>query len=125
MEDSTPLARHDHVLLSITILAAAQPIPDSIGITPQCMRPLHTHVGEPGRIHIESPVSHEFTLGDFFTVWGETGGQPFSQTTIMGNTADATHEIVMTVDGARSADYQNYVCPHGAVPTVVISYQAR
>jgi hypothetical protein len=125
MEDSTPLARHDHVLLSITILAAAQPIPDSIGITPQCMRPLHTHAGEPGRIHIESPVPHEFTLADFFIVWSETGGRPFNQNTIMGYNTSPTYVIVMTVDGVQSSAYENHVLPHGTVPTVVISYQAR
>jgi hypothetical protein len=125
MQDSTPLARHDHVLLSITILGAAQPIPDSIGITPQCMRPLHTHAGEPGRIHIESPVPHEFTLADFFIVWSETGGRPFNQNTIMGYNTSPTYVIVMTVDGVQSSAYENHVLPHGTVPTVVISYQAR
>ncbi len=125
MADSTPLARHDHVLLSITILGAPEPIPEEIGITAQCMRPLHIHVGEPGKIHIESPVAHEFTLGDFFTVWGETGGRPFDQGTIAGYNADSTYVIVMTVDGVQSSAYENYVLPHGRVPTVVISYQAR
>ena len=125
MQDSTPLARHDHVQLTITILGSARSIPDNIGITTACMRPLHTHPGEPGRIHIESPVSHEFTLGDFFIVWSESNGYPFSQSTVMGYNADAAYEIVMTVDGVPSSAYQSYVCPHGSVPTVAISYQAR
>ncbi len=118
-------ARHDHATLTITILGSARTIPDEIGITPSCMRPLHTHVGQPNQIHIESSVPHEFTVGDFFIVWSEKGGQPFSQSQIMGNNADATHEIVMTVDGVVNSAYQNYAFPHGTEPTISISYQNR
>ena len=83
------------------------------------MRPLHTHVGEPGRIHIESPVVHEFTLGDFFLVWGQT----FSSNNILGYTTNSNHRIVMRVDGVVNTEYDSYVLPHGTEPTVTISYE--
>lgn len=121
--------RHDHASLSITILGSARSIPSDLGTTTPCMRPLHIHPDRPGVIHIESPVPHEFTLGDFFTVWGENGGQPFNQNTIMGQYTDATHEIVMTVNGSPSTAYENYVFPHdtsqNGEPSISISYQTR
>jgi hypothetical protein len=129
IQHSATYARHDHAHISITILGATRQVPDDTGITSRCMRPLHTHKGEPNRIHVESPVPHEFTLRDFFTVWTETGGAPFTQTTIMGYYANATHEIVMKVNGVASDAYENYVFPHdtdrNGEPTITISYQAR
>lgn len=38
-----------------------------------CFSWLHTHTGD-GIIHIESPVTRTFTLGDFFAVWGQPLG---------------------------------------------------
>jgi hypothetical protein len=123
------LWRHDHATLTISILGAPRTIPDDIGVTPACMRPLHTHADQPNTIHVESPVQHAFTLRDFFTVWGESGGQPFNQNTIMGRYTNATHEIVMTVNGAPSTAYENYAFPLNTdvngEPTISISYQTR
>ena len=116
--EHSALIRHDHTQLSIDILGAARSIPDNVGRT-TCMRPLHTHVGEPGRIHIESPVVHEFTLGDFFLVWGPT----FSSNNILGYTTNSNHRIVMRVDGVVNTEYDSYVLPHGTEPTVTISYE--
>ena len=86
------------------------------------MRPLHVHDGEPNKIHVESPVAHEFTLGDFFLIWG----QPFSDQQILNKNADATYHIVMTVNGTQSSAYQYYAFPHSAgEPQIIISYEAR
>ena len=38
-----------------------------------CFYWLHTHAAD-GIIHVESPVAHEFTLGDFFDVWRQPLG---------------------------------------------------
>jgi hypothetical protein len=47
----------------------------------------------------------------------------------MGYYANATHEIVMKVNGVASGAYENYVFPHdtdqNGEPTITISYQAR
>ena len=48
-----------------------QVLPSGIGITPGCIRPLHTHTEFV--VSIEYPAEREFTLGDFFAVWGADG----------------------------------------------------
>jgi hypothetical protein len=48
-------------------------VPAGIGI-PQgdsCLYWVHTHTND-GIIHIESPNTHPFTLGQFFDIWGES-----------------------------------------------------
>lgn len=62
---------HVHSELSMVIDGVAQTVPAEIGVTRGCMRPLHTHDAD-GVIHIESPVKRDFTLGDFFLVWGQS-----------------------------------------------------
>jgi hypothetical protein len=83
---------HIHAHLTLFLGGAARQIPAGIGITqPQiqstpagpfvagggCFYWLHTHAAD-GIIHIESPVSRTFTLGNFFDVWG----QPLSLTQV-------------------------------------------
>lgn len=102
------LARHDHAQLTITIQGAPYAIPGNIGIQPGCTRPVHTH-NAGGEIHIESPVPHAFTLGDFFTVWGK----PFSSSEILSYSTDGGHTITMTVNGTTNTEYQNLVLEDG------------
>jgi hypothetical protein len=64
------LDQHVHTLLILTVDGQPQNIPANLGITSDCMRPLHTH-DEGGLIHIESTRPHVFVLGDFFTIWEE------------------------------------------------------
>lgn len=47
-------------------------IPADVGQRPDrnCLYWLHTHTPD-GIIHIESPEPRTFTLGDFFTIWGQ------------------------------------------------------
>ena len=119
-------ARHDHVNLTIVILGVRQTIPANVGIIDQCMRPMHTHDSS-GLIHVESPVAHEFTIGDFFTVWSESGGQPFSSTTIMGRTTGGGHTIDMTVDGVTNTLFEAWPIPHNTninnPPRITITYR--
>ncbi len=63
-------AFHIHPRLAITVDGVDESLPMNIGIRSGCMNPLHTHE-EQGVIHVESPVQRDFTLGDFFAVWGE------------------------------------------------------
>jgi len=99
--EHSSLVGHIHAHLNVTILGNPQPIGANIGIAPGCMRPLHTHDGS-GWIHIESPVPHVFTLGDFFTVWG----QPFSSTEILSYQSDSTHVVTMSVNGTPSQQFR-------------------
>ena len=121
--DHAAIPYHYHVTLRIVISGSQHTIPGDVGRTPTspCMRPLHTHATD-GVIHIESPVPHEFTLRDFFTVWG----QPFNSRQILGYSSGGGRSITMTVNGASSTEFETYVFPHivDATQTViVIAYQ--
>jgi len=121
MQQHSGFARHDHALLTITIMGANYQIPGDIGITPECMRPIHTH-DTTGQIHVESPVPHEFTLRDFFLVWG----QPFSSSQILSSSTGGGRTITMTVNSVPNSSYENFVFPHETDATktnIVITYQ--
>lgn len=78
------LAYHVHTHLTVFVGGSPRLIPYGIGIVPPrqldqtaqgpfvvsgtCFYWLHTHAND-GIIHIESPTSRTYTLGDFFDVW--------------------------------------------------------
>lgn len=64
-------AMHIHQHLDISVNGLLVPVPANIGIdeTNQLISPVHTHDGT-GTIHIESDVVQDFTLGQFFDIWG-------------------------------------------------------
>jgi hypothetical protein len=76
------LAYHIHAHLTLIVDGANVYVPAGIGITPPrqvengfvvggtCFYWLHTH-DLSGVIHIESPTSQLYTLGQFFAIWGE------------------------------------------------------
>src|SRR3989344_909259 len=65
------LAFHIHSNLQIFINDEPRDIPAQIGVVSQCMAEVHTH-DTSGAIHIESTnPGREFTLEQFFKVWGE------------------------------------------------------
>jgi hypothetical protein len=67
------LARHFHSQLVILEEGQSMAIPANIGIASSCIYWLHTH-DTSGVIHVETPVTEiatTFTLGDFFSVWGQ------------------------------------------------------
>jgi hypothetical protein len=81
-------ALHIHAHLTIFVNGSPRQLPPGIGIpgaraknTPRgpfalkgsCFYWLHTHAAD-GIIHIESPVKHSFTLGEFFDEWGQPLG---------------------------------------------------
>lgn len=77
-----PLIYHIHAHLSLIYNGLQIAIPKGIGIIPprssrnnfittgRAFYPLHTHDAT-GIIHIESPVSKQYNLGEFFDIWGE------------------------------------------------------
>ncbi len=82
---SEQLLFHIHAHLTVYVDGAARQLPYGIGIvnpqvsqtpvgayvgTGTCFYWLHTHAAD-GIIHIESPVTRTYTLGDFFDVWGQ------------------------------------------------------
>jgi hypothetical protein len=114
--EDAPLAMHINAFLTIVINHTPLTIPAGIGLTPEGDEmPLHTH-NTSGTIDIESPILHQFTLGDFFSVWG----QPFSNQQVLGFRADAHHAIRMTVDGFPSTSFESQILWNGE--QIVVSY---
>lgn len=99
---------HIHSELRIVINGEAQEIPANIGVSPGCMRPIHTHDAT-GKLHNEFPQHRNFTLGEFFKIWDKT----FSSSQILDYTADETHKIRMTVNGEDNADFDNLILKDG------------
>ena len=94
-ESSERLNYHVHATLSIVIDGEAQVIPANIGIRPgECIYWLHTH-DETGKIHVEAPREGNYTVGQFFTIWG----QPLSPTQVLDRTEDSENGITVTVNG--------------------------
>lgn len=91
-EGVTQLAQHIHPHLTITVNGAQETIPEDIGILGGCTAEIHTH-DTTGQIHVESPRAHEqFTLGQFFTVWGKPITRP-GYDVIVGATGVTTPEF--------------------------------
>ncbi|MDV3277522.1 MAG: hypothetical protein LYZ69_03525 [Nitrososphaerales archaeon] len=107
---------HVHPYLQIAIQGSSVTIPAGAGSVQQgsCLEPIHTHDAS-GILHIElaqAEATKNFTLGDFFTIWKYTYGtvnfngssRPivFNSTDILGYKTDATHQVVLLVDGRSS-----------------------
>jgi hypothetical protein len=60
---------HQHLDLYVNGKHLAVPALIGINITERFLDPLHTHDAS-GIIHIESPTTTDYTLGQFFAVWG-------------------------------------------------------
>src|SRR5947209_789939 len=68
-ETAEQLAYHIHSHLAIFVNGAERVVPAGVGIDDStCIYWLHTH-DESGVLHVESPDSRVFTLGNFFAVW--------------------------------------------------------
>lgn len=112
MEPIGPLVLHIHPHLKIVVHGESIPIPANIGLDPALWKdhslaiysdyprgesPLHTH-DTSGTIHVESTVKRDYTLGEFFNVWGVD----FSG-----------YKVVASVDGNPISDYRNHVLKDG------------
>lgn len=66
---------HYHAALQIMYQGNVVDLPDNIGIvtgssaTSSCLYWLHVHASDKNVVHIESPASRTFTLGEFIAVW--------------------------------------------------------
>ena len=118
VNSALPQVLHIHPQLKIVVGGQDVPITANIGLEFSCHRVLHTHDAD-GVIHVESHYQADFTLGDFFKLWEKT----FSATQILENIADAEHEIVMTVDGAPSAEYESLLLKDKQ--KIVIEYHTK
>lgn len=114
--EHTNVSLHIHPELTIMVNGEKQEIPANIGITESCMHPVHTHDAS-GKIHLEYLYPVDFSLGDFFTVWGKE----FSSANLMGLHVDETHIIRVTVNGQPSEEYERLVLKDSQ--KIVISYE--
>ena len=87
---------HIHSHLQVSDNGRDVVIPAEIGVQPGvALSPLHTHDAS-GAVHVESPVTADFTLGQFFKEWAV----PLTTTCVGTKCADATHELKAWVNGA-------------------------
>jgi hypothetical protein len=72
---SQSIAFHVHTHLSIFLNGEALALPARVGfvdgIANPCHYPLHTHDAT-GMIHVHATTPTTFTLGQFFSIWGQT-----------------------------------------------------
>jgi hypothetical protein len=72
-ESNEQLAVHYHAHIDLLYRGQPATVPAQVGITGSCLYWMHTHQPT-GIVHIEAPkgsASRQFTLGDFFDVWGQ------------------------------------------------------
>lgn len=87
------LSMHIHPHLKIIVDGAERPIPSNVGVSGDCLRPMHTHDGS-GLIHIESYRVRDFTIANFFTIWQESyTAETFMDVQLTGK------QILVFVDG--------------------------
>jgi len=101
------IALHIHSELNILIDGEEFEIPANIGISEGIMRPLHTH-DSTGEIHIEGPYRRDFTLGEFFDIWGKT----LNQRCIFDYCTDKG-ELKMYINGNENQEFGNHILQDG------------
>jgi hypothetical protein len=91
---------HYHAALQIIFEGHQVAIPNDIGRLSTCFYWLHMHAESPGVIHIESPKSRTFTLGDFFKVWAASKKtpEPLDATHVSSFTLTADQKLVIYID---------------------------
>lgn len=91
-------ALHIHQHLDIFINGTPVAVPAGIGVNQAAgfISPVHVH-DNTSVIHVESPLARDFTLGEFFDVWGLR----FTKECIGSYCADATNLLKVYVNGTQ------------------------
>lgn len=97
-------AFHIHPELHIYVDGKEVMVPDDTGIKNGCMNAIHTHKDRPV-LHVEAPVQKDFTLGDFFAVWGKD----FSRSKLLDTVVSDGGSITVTVNGEKVDTYENTI----------------
>ena len=114
---------HIHQHLDLFVNGRRVAVPGGIGINDNSfIAQIHTH-DTGGVIHIESPTKEQFTLGQFFAIWGVR----FTPRTLGGYHASASRPVRFYLDGRRlDGDPTRLVlAPHQEVAVVVGKAPAR
>ncbi len=96
-------AMHIHAHVDIIINGVYFLVPSQIGIPSSCFYWLHTH-DESGIVHIEAPMHRDFTLGQFFDIWGKK----LSNDQIFNYVANATNPLKVYINGTEVPAGTNY-----------------
>jgi len=100
---------HYHANLEIIVDGEKQNIPTGVGVLRDQMRPTHTHDSS-GELHIEGPCVRDFTLGDFFKIYGKT----FNSQCIFDNCdEEGKSSLKMFVNGDESVAFGDLVLRDG------------
>jgi hypothetical protein len=90
----------EHIHSHLQLFDRGKPVtvPAEVGISQagNCLYWVHTHSPD-GVIHIESPVSRTFTLGQFFDIWGMN----LSRTAAASLNASGSKPLTVFVNGRR------------------------
>ncbi len=120
------LVIHSHPTLAITISGVPQTLP--VTYSDSCQQPIHTHDSS-GILHVETDQNVNYTLGDWFLLWGyysrSTTIATFNSTLILGNKSGNGHMLTMTVNGSPDTnpahfkngnpnDFQSLILPPNA-----------
>jgi hypothetical protein len=101
---------HYHAALQIVYHGAVTNLPDNTGIqldsagNVTCYYWLHVHANQKNVIHIESPASQTFTVGQFIAVWNQwsnangLGPQKLDATHVASFTLQQGDKIVVYID---------------------------
>ena len=92
--EGSALHIHQHIDIFIHGKSIIVPAGIGIGFLDAFISPLHTHSADQV-IHVESPTIQDFTLGQFFDVWGVK----FSAQSIGGYDSDVENKIQVFVNG--------------------------
>jgi hypothetical protein len=117
---------HYHAAVQIIDEGVLHPIPAGIGIVTDssgnvtCYYWLHVHPQYPDVIHIESPASDKFTLGQFFSVWSAWGGktQPLDSTQVSTITLTPAEKLYTYIDASDGKGPQLFT---GDPKTIVLT----
>jgi hypothetical protein len=92
---------HEHANVQIFVHGQNERIPTDIGIDPSAgtIQSIHTH-DDTGLVHLESSESREFTLGEFFGVWGVR----FTPSCLGAYCNDGDNRLQVFVDGDEVTD---------------------
>ena len=120
-------AIHYHARLDIYNGANLQTIPSNIGLAAELWKDhsldacasgpgaaaMHVHEGpdEDNVIHVEAKIARNYTLGEFFAIWG----QPMGPTKVWLFTADSTHALRIVVNGNPTPAWGDLVLADGQV----------
>jgi hypothetical protein len=115
--DHSETKSHYHADLEIIIDGKKQEIPVDIGVENELMRAVHTHDAS-GELHIEGPCIRDYTLGDFFTIWGKQ----FTSQCVFEFCTDKGI-LKMTVNGEENIEFEQLLLQDGQ--KIVIEYVKR